>query len=88
MRFGPMFDSEVVGLVSLSGSVLKWVDSCRYLGVFLISGRTFKCSISNAKSRFFRAFNAVFSKIGRTASEETVLTLLKSKCIPILLYAT
>jgi len=88
MRFGPMFDSEVVELVSLCGSVLKWVDSCRYLGVFFVSGRSFKCSISNAKSRFYRAFNAIFSKIGRSASEETVLTLLKSKCLPILLYAT
>ena len=88
MRFGPRFDSEVVELVSLNGSVLKWVDSCRYLGVFFVCGRTFKCSFSNAKSRFFRAFNALFSKIGRSASEETVLTLLRSKCLPIILYAT
>ena len=53
MRFGPRFDCEVVELISLSGSVLKWVDSCRYLGVFFVSGRSFKCSMSNAKSRFF-----------------------------------
>ena len=37
---------------------------------------------------FFRAFNALFSKIGRSASDETVLTLLRSKCLPIILYAT
>ena len=37
---------------------------------------------------FFRAFNALFSKIGRSASEETVLALLRSKCLPIILYAT
>ena len=37
---------------------------------------------------FFRAFNAIFSKIGRFASEETVLKLLQSKCLPIILYAT
>lgn len=88
MRFGPRFDSEVVEVVSLSGSALKWVDSCRYLGVFFVAGRSFKCSMSNAKSRFFRAFNAIFSKIGRFASEETVLKLLQSKCLPIILYAT
>jgi len=88
MRFGPSFDSEVVELASLNGSVLKWVDSCRYLGVFFVCGRTFKCSFSNAKSRFFRAFNALFSKISRSASEETVLALLRSKCLPIMLYAT
>jgi len=89
LRFGPRYnDSDVVELVSLRGTVLKWVDSCRYLGVFFVSGRTFKCSFSNAKSCFFRAFNAIFSKIGRSSSEETVLALLNSKCLPILLYAT
>lgn len=88
IRFGPCFNSEAVDIVSLNGSVVKWVDCCRYLGVFFVSGRTFRCSFSNAKSRFFRAFNALFSKIGRAASEETVLTLLRAKCLPILLYAT
>jgi len=38
LRFGPRFDSDVVDLVSLHGTVLKWVDSCRYLGVFLLVG--------------------------------------------------
>ena len=47
----------------------------RYLGVYLVSGRTFKCCFDNAKSKFFRAFNAINSKIGGTASEETILTL-------------
>ena len=28
---------------------------------------------------FFRAFNAVFSKVGRAASEEVVLALLRTK---------
>ena len=55
---------------------------CQYLGVYLVSGRTFKCSFSNAKARFFRAFNAMY---GRAASEETVLELLRAKCLPILL---
>jgi len=32
-------------------------------------------------------FNPVFGKIGRPASEEVVLHLIKSKCMPVLLYA-
>ena len=36
--------------------------------------------------RFFRAFNAILSKVGRIASEEVVLALFKAKCLPILLY--
>ena len=35
---------------------------------------------------FFRATNAIFGKIGRAASEEVVLELVKCKCLPILLY--
>ena len=30
--------------------------------------------------------NAIFSKVGRSASEEVVLQLISSKCIPVLLY--
>jgi len=35
-----------------------------------------------------RVFNAVYGTVGRLASEEVVLSLLRSKCLPILLYAT
>jgi len=34
----------------------------------------------------YRAANAMFGRIGRTASEEVVLRLMLTKCIPILLY--
>ena len=61
---------------------------CRYLGVYFTSGRSFRCSYDSAKSSFFRAFNAIYSKVWRTASEETVIALLRSKCLPVLLYAT
>jgi len=47
--------------------------------------RTFKCSLEHAKSFFYRAANAVFAKVGRVASEEVMLHLFKSKCLPVLL---
>ena len=54
-----------------------------------MTGRTLKCDFCNAKSQFYRAFNAVYGKVGRAASEECVLDLLQAKCfIPILLYGT
>ena len=53
-----------------------------------MTGRTLKCDFCNAKSQFYRAFNAVYSKVGRAASEECVLALLQAKCLPILLYGT
>ena len=33
-----------------------------------------------------RSSNAIFSEIGRIASEEVVLPLIISKCIPVILY--
>ena len=47
--------------------------------------RVFKCSLDHAKKSFYRAANAVFGKIGRVASEEVTLQLIKSKCLPVLL---
>ena len=38
------------------------------------------------KVNFFRSFNAIFSKIGRLASEEVVISSIYAKCLPVLLY--
>ena len=54
--------------------------------VYLISSEIFSISLDNAKKSFYRAFNALFSKVGRVASENVVVELLKTKCFPILLY--
>ena len=58
----------------------------RYLGVCLTHSRTLKCSLDHAKRSFYRACNAVFSKVGRVASEEVTLHSITLKCIPVLLY--
>ena len=88
IRFGHRFDANCAELQSTQGGSLQWVNSCKYLGVYLISGLTFKCSYDNRKSSFFKAFNSIYSKVGRHASEESVIALLHAKCLPILLYAT
>ena len=43
-------------------------------------------TLDRAKKSIFRAENAVFGKIGHVASEEVTLQLIKSKCLPVLLY--
>ena len=88
IRFGRRFDSTCAKLITINGDSLEWVDSCRYLGVYFKSGRSFRHSYDKSKYSFFRAFNAILSKVGRTASEETIVSLIRSKCLPILLYAT
>ena len=46
----------------------------------------FKCLLHQAKCSFYRAENAIFGKIGRIASEEVILQLVMTKCMPVLLY--
>ena len=53
---------------------------------FIVKSRIFQCLIDEAKRYFYSAANAIFGKVGRLASEEVTLHLLKTKCIPILLY--
>ena len=70
---------------SSTGCTLPWVKELRYL-VHILQSRTFKCSLSNHRKAFYRSANAIFRKIRRIASEDIILQLVQSKCIPSLLY--
>ena len=49
--------------------------------------RLYGVDAPEAKKSFHRAANSIFAKVGRLASGEVVVELLKCKCLPILLYA-
>ena len=68
------------------GQVIPWADEVRYLGVYIVKSNRFRCSVEYAKRSFYRAANGILGKVGRLASEEVVLQLLRMKCIPILIY--
>ena len=82
MRIGPRCNAKCANIVSLSGQCISWVTELRYLGIFLTCSRIFTCSTDS----FYRSANAIFGKVGRIASEETVLELIKTKCIPALMF--
>ena len=86
IRIGPRSSAECANISMCSGRDLLWVNSFRYLGIVVVSGREFNCSFKHAKAKFYRAFNAIFSKIGRIASENIIIELLTKKCLPVLLY--
>ncbi|HMV61673.1 MAG TPA: reverse transcriptase family protein, partial [Agitococcus sp.] len=88
MRIGPRFDVFCTNIITFAGNALPWVNTLRYLGVYLISSRSFKCSLDNAKRSFYKSLNAIFGKVGRLASEEVVLQLVAKICMPILMYGT
>ena len=86
IRFGRHFNDECRPINTASGECLCWVTSCRYLGVTLIAAKHFKISISSNKKSFYKSFNSIYGKIGRRASEDVIIKLVVSKCIPIFTY--
>ena len=86
MRIGPRCGISCANISTRDGRTLSWASELRYLGIFIVKFRNFKCSLSNAKCNFYRAVNGIFSKILNFASEEVILELITRKCMPILLY--
>ena len=88
IRFGIRHDYDCANLVLCNGGQLPWSTNCRYLGVYLISAKSFRCSFEKARAKFYRAFNGIFGKVGRFAPANVILSLITAKCLPVLLYAT
>lgn len=86
LRIGPRHNAECECITTIDGRELQWVNSLRYLGVYLVNSNAFACNFDSSKRSFYRSFNAIFGKIGRVASEEVVVHLVKAKCLPMLLY--
>jgi len=83
---GPRCDVKCASILTMKGHNLPWVSEIRYFGTYIIKGRQFRCSVTNAKRSFNRSTNATFGKVGRLTSEEVTLQLVNSKCLFILLY--
>jgi hypothetical protein len=75
MRIGPRFNVPCASIITLSGEILPWVEEIRYLGIYIVNFRYFKCSLDHAKLSFYRSANVIFGKIGRLASEEVIIEL-------------
>jgi len=80
LRFGPRYKNACASAsVMVCGRPVNWATSARYLGVYLKSSFTFKCSFDVNKAKFYKAFNCIFGKIGRIASEEVIFSLIKKQ---------
>jgi len=65
---------------------MAFFGSPRVFGIWLTASRHFKVDFGYSKKSFFRAVNAVFGKVLRIATEESILHLISAKCMPMLLY--
>ena len=86
LRIGKDYKTAPLCIKTSDGREIPWQNSIRYLGMYLIANKVFTCSFDNAKKCYYRAFNAIYSKIGGIASEEVIVEMLKMKCLPVLLY--
>jgi len=86
IRIGPRFNANCCNIVTRDGRELAWTNVVRYLGIFIESASCFTCSLYNAKRSFYRSFNGIFGRVGRIASNEVIVQLVKCKCFPVLFY--
>jgi len=86
LRIGALNNALCMRLSLTTGAIILWFDEIRYLGIFIVRSRFYKCSIDHVKKSFCRAADAVFTNVGHIASEEVTLQLIRSKFLPVLLY--
>ena len=48
IRFGPRYDTDCFQIVTANGDIIEWANSIRYLGIYFVSGRLFKCNWDHA----------------------------------------
>ena len=85
LRIGCRYNTSCEPL-QLAGEKLKFIVSLKYLGVCIRTFTHFKCLIEHLKLKFYRVFNCIFSRSKGVNSELTTVYLLKSYCLPFLLY--
>ena len=73
LRIGPRCDSYCADIITSSGNTLPWVNEIRYLGIFIVKSRHFKCSLVHAKRACYMCLNAIFY-------EKSVEWPLKKSC--------
>ena len=86
MRIGVRHNAVCEPFV-LSCNKLMFVQSVKYLGIILLSDKKIKYSIDHLKVKFYRVFNCIYCRSRGANSELVSVELLKSFCLPGILYA-
>ena len=72
--------------LKLNSKALKWKESCKYLGITLLSGKSFNCSVTDRIKKFYWCANSILRIEGRS-SDTVMLRVIETHCIPLLTYA-
>jgi len=87
MRIGERYEVKCEPLM-LAGYELQFVQSLKYLGAQFVAAKKLKCSVDNVRLKFYRTFNAIYSRSKGTQSEMVTLQLFKPYCLSFMLHAT
>jgi len=77
LKIGKRHNCKTAHIV-IDNNAILWCYEIRYLGIFLVSGSTFKCDPHNAKMKYFRCLNGILGKIGTTTPIDVSLSLVAS----------
>ena len=87
IRIGDRWKVQCAPLL-LCDMPLLHVDVCKYLGVHIIAGKKFSCSLDEMRHKFYRMFNCIYARSSTSSSELVTVHLMRSYCLPILLYCS
>lgn len=85
MQFGKHRDTFCFEM-SINSTKVSWSNSMSYLGVKITSSFLFCIDLKPVRSKFYRSFNALYSKISK-ANEQLIISLLKTFCVPVIMYS-
>ena len=85
IRIGKHFNSDVINL-TIGDTKIPWENKLLYLGIYFLAGKHLKCDFHLRKAKFFGSLNSLLGKIGTSSPLSVALSLVSSKCFPILTY--
>jgi len=86
LRIGPRTSIPPVNIVvDVDSSIVSWNNELKYLGLTYVSGCKLRCNFHLKKVKYFGSVNNIFCKIGNKSAADVILSLIYSKCTPILL---
>jgi len=72
LRIGPRMNAPRSNICPSSGIPTPLVSELRYLGVYILKSRSFKCSLSVHREAFYCSANAIFDKVGHVTYLTTI----------------
>jgi len=78
--------SNPSAFLHLRGKDLNWSSKVKYLGIYLLAESGFRIELNAAKQKYYACFNNIRSVMRQQVNEIMLLKLVKTYCLPRLLY--